>query len=184
MVEVHYGFGRPEYYLTKWQMIEFRKYAYGEWIQTFATLTWTKVSICLFLIRIPATKALIRPLQASIAFLLLSNVVLTVLWIVQCRPVDAAWDSDVQGNCFGRGQLERIIISQASREQQSSQSSARGLRRANRIAVISAISDFAFASYPVLIFWKVQMKMKTKIALCCLMGVGILYVLSPTPPVS
>lgn len=79
------------FYLTKWQIIEFQKYTYGEWIQTFATLMWTKVSICFFLMRIPATKALIRPLQASIVFLIVSNIILTVLWIVQCRPLHAAW---------------------------------------------------------------------------------------------
>ena len=45
---------------------------------------------------------------------------------------------------------------------------------ADSTAVISAVSDFAFASYPILILWKVQMKVQTKIALCCLMGVGVL----------
>ena len=113
-MQLHYGLGRPQYYLTKWHLIEIRKYAYGEWIQTFATLMWTKVSICLFLRRIPATKVLIRPLDVSIVFLILSNVIITILWIVQCRPVDAAWNSNLQGSCFSRGQLERIVIAQAS----------------------------------------------------------------------
>ena len=114
VVEVHYGFGRPDYYLTQWQLIEFKKYTYGEWIQTFATLMWTKISISLFLMRIPATKALIRPLQGAVIFLALSNIILTILWIAQCRPVAAAWDNNIKGTCFGRGQLERIIIAQAS----------------------------------------------------------------------
>lgn len=59
---VHYGLGRSDHYLTTWQIVEFRKYTFGEWIQTFATLMWTKISICLFLMRIPISKALIRPL--------------------------------------------------------------------------------------------------------------------------
>ena len=113
-VQLHYGLGRPQYYLTEWHLIEIRKYAYGEWIQTFATLMWTKVSICLFLRRIPVTKVLIRPLEISVVFLLVSNVIITILWIVQCRPVDAAWNSYLQGSCFSRGQLERIVIAQAS----------------------------------------------------------------------
>ena len=113
-MEIHYGFGRHAYYLTEWQLIEFRKYAYGEWIQTFATLMWTKVSICLFLRRIPATKILIRPLEVAIGFLILSNIIITILWIVQCRPVDAAWNSNIEGSCFSKGQLERVIIAQAS----------------------------------------------------------------------
>lgn len=151
-VEVHYGFGRPQYYLTEWQIIEFRKYTYGEWIQTFATLMWTKISICLFLLRIPVTKALIRPLQGAVVFLAISNGILTILWIAQCRPVAAAWNNNIMGFCFSRGQQERIIIAQA---------------------IISIVSDFTLASYPILILWNVQMKLKTKIALCCLMGVGV-----------
>lgn len=116
-VEVHYGFGRRKYYLTAHQLQEFQKYTYGEWIQTFATLMWTKVSICLFLLRIPFSKYLIRPLQAALVFLILSNVVLTILWIVQCQPVAKAWDSSLHGRCFSKGQKESIIFAQASKLQ-------------------------------------------------------------------
>jgi len=114
-VEIHYGFGRSMFYLNKHQLLEFGKYVYGEWIQTFATLMFTKVSICLFLLRIPVTKVLIRPLQAAIAFLVVSNVVLTLMWIFQCTPVDAAWNSEIQSTsrCFSRGELQRIIMAQA-----------------------------------------------------------------------
>ncbi|MCJ1469741.1 hypothetical protein MMC07_008382 [Pseudocyphellaria aurata] len=152
-VELQYGFGRHQSYLNDHQLQEFNKYGYGEWIQTFITLMWTKVSICLFLLPIPNSKALIRPLQAAIVFLILSHVILTLLWILQCLPVAAAWDLTIHGKCFSKGQKERIIIAQA---------------------VISAVSDFAFASYPILILWKVQLKRKTKIGLCCLMGLGVI----------
>ncbi|KAG8529629.1 uncharacterized protein KY384_005109 [Bacidia gigantensis] len=113
-VEIHYGFGRPQYYLTEWQLIEFKKYTYGEWIQTFFTLMWTKVSICLFLLRIPVTKRLIRPLQASVVFLLVSNVVLTIIWIAQCKPVDRAWNEHKKGSCLSKGELQRVIMAQAN----------------------------------------------------------------------
>jgi len=116
LVEIHYGFGRSMFYLNQHQLLEFGKYVYGEWIQTFATLMFTKVSICLFLLRIPVTKVLIRPLQAAVAFLVVSNVVLTLMWIFQCTPVDAAWNSEKQSTsrCFSRGELQRIIMAQAS----------------------------------------------------------------------
>ena len=51
---------------------------------------------------------------------------------------------------------------------------ATAIRLADLTIVISAVSDFAFSSYPILILWKVQMKLRTKIGLCCLMGVGVL----------
>lgn len=114
-VEVHYGFGRHKVSLTPLQIQEFQKYTFGEWIQTFATLMWTKVSICLFLLRIPVQKYFIRPLQAALVILILSNVVLTILWIVQCQPVAAAWDDSIEGKCFSKFQKECIIFAQASK---------------------------------------------------------------------
>ena len=113
-VEVHYGFGRHQYYLSQYQLYKFQKYTWGEWIQTFATLMWTKVSICLFLLRIPTSKALIRPLQAAVVFLILSNAILTLLWILQCQPVNAAWNKSVKGKCFSKSQLKQIVFIQAS----------------------------------------------------------------------
>lgn len=113
-VEVHYGFGRHKQYLTSHQLQEFNKYTWGEWIQTFATLMWTKVSICLFLLRIPVQKWLIRPLQAALVILIVSNVILTILWITQCRPVAAAWDESLQGICFSKDQIRSIVFAQAS----------------------------------------------------------------------
>ena len=113
VVEVHYGFGRHKAYLTAHQLQEFQKYTYGEWIQTFTTLMWTKVSICLFLLRIPFTKYLVRPLQIALGVLIVSNIILTVLWIVQCRPIAAVWDKSIDGQCFSKGQVQGIIFAQA-----------------------------------------------------------------------
>ena len=83
-------------------------------LKTFATLMFTKVSICLFLLRITVTKSFIRPLQAAIIVLVLSNIILSLAWIFQCTPhLDKAWNDEMPGKCFSKGQLERIIISQA-----------------------------------------------------------------------
>lgn len=115
LVEVHNGFGRHVQYLNPHQLQEFQKYTYAEWIQTFATLMWTKVSICLFLLRIPVAKWLIRPLQVALVMLIVSNVILTILWIVQCRPLAAAWDESLEGVCLSKDQLRSIIFAQASK---------------------------------------------------------------------
>ncbi|KAL8713683.1 MAG: hypothetical protein Q9220_002209 [cf. Caloplaca sp. 1 TL-2023] len=150
-VEVHYGFGKHQRFLTAHELHEFRKYTYGEWIQTFATLMWTKVSICLFLIRLPQSKALKRPLQWVVAFLLFSNTILTVLLIMQCQPLHAAWDDS--GRCLSLSAKESIVLTQA---------------------VISVVSDFAFAALPVFFLWRTQIDLKTKIGLWVLMGLGVL----------
>lgn len=154
IVEVHYGFGRHKADLSQWQYIEFMKYSYGEWIQTFQTLMFNKISICFFLLRIPVEKHLIRPIQAAIVALVVSNVVLTLLWILQCNPVAKAWNAKTPGTCFTNAQLQRIIISQA---------------------LISIISDFVLALFPIVLLWKVQIAPRIKAGLCTLMGLGLMY---------
>jgi len=115
--EFSLGYGTHTYYISEQSYIQFQKYSYGEWIQTFATLMWTKVSICLFLLRIPVAKSLVRPLQAMIFVLIVSNIVLTLLWILQCSPVYAAWDVTIQksADCFSKWRLQQIILAQASK---------------------------------------------------------------------
>lgn len=152
-VEVHYGFGRHRIDLTHWQYIEFMKYSYGEWIQTFQTLMFNKISICFFLLRIPVEKHLIRPIQGAIIVLIVSNIILTLVWILQCNPVASAWNKDTSGSCFTDAQLQRIIISQA---------------------LISIISDFVLALFPIVLLWKVQIAPRIKIGLCTLMALGLM----------
>ncbi|KAL8825427.1 MAG: hypothetical protein Q9170_007794 [Blastenia crenularia] len=152
--QIGYGFGRPAYYLTEHGLQEFMKYAYGEWLQTFATLTFTKISICLLLLRITITKAFIIPLYAAIGILAVSNVILSLCWIFQCTPhLDKAWNTKMPGHCFSKGQLERIIISQA---------------------IISIISDYFLSAFPIFILRKVQISFRSKVGLCLLMGLGVI----------
>lgn len=153
VVQVHYGFGRHKYYLKEWQYIEFSKYSYGEWIQTFQTLMFTKLSICLLLLRIPVEKHFIRPIQFAIVFLIVTNIVLTLLWIFQCNPIAGAWNKSAPSKCFTDAQLSRIIISQA---------------------LISIISDFALALFPIALLWKVQINLRIKAGLCALMALGLM----------
>ncbi|KAL6714046.1 hypothetical protein ACLMJK_008540 [Lecanora helva] len=154
-VLVHYGTGRHKYYLKDWEYIENQKYSYGEWIQTFQTLMFTKISICFFLLRIPVKKYFIRPIQVAIVALIVSNIVLTLLWILQCNPVARAWNKQTPGTCFTDAQLQRIIISQA---------------------IISAISDVVLALFPIALLWKVKIELRIKMGLCALMGLGLITV--------
>lgn len=114
-VEFHYGYGHHRYYIDGPAYSRFAYYSYGEWIQTFVTLMWTKISICFFLSRIPATKVLRTPLFNAIIVLFISNLILTLLWILQCIPVQATWDLTISGKCFTKSQLLEIILAQGSK---------------------------------------------------------------------
>ena len=152
IVQLHYGWGRHQDCLSEWHLIEFTKYDFGEWIQTFQTLMFTKLSICFFLLRIPVEKKYIRSIPGMVIFLIITNIVLTLVWIFQCNPVSGAWNSTVPAKCFTYAQLERIIISQA---------------------IISIISDFVLALFPIVLLWKIQISFNLKVGLCGLMGLGL-----------
>ena len=46
---------------------------------------------------------------------------------------------------------------------------------ADRVLVFSAITDLLLASFPILILRRLQISFRTKIALCVLMGLGVMY---------
>ncbi|KAL8825941.1 MAG: hypothetical protein Q9191_004107 [Dirinaria sp. TL-2023a] len=120
----------------------------------FATRIWITKRVGMDDWTILFACAFIRPLQAAIVVLVVSNVVLSLLWLFQCTPhLDKAWNDKMPGKCFSKGQRERIIISQA---------------------LISIISDFFLSAFPILILRKVQISYRSKIGLCLLMGLGVI----------
>ena len=70
---------------------------------------------------------------------------------MQCQPVHAAWYG--QGTCMNKRAKEGVILTQA---------------------VISIISDFVFAGFPILLLWRLQIDLKTKIGLWLLMCLGFI----------
>ena len=153
LCEIHYGFGLHREFISTSSYTAFVKYSYLEWIQTFQTLMFNKLSICLFLLRLPVKTWLIRPLQASIGILIVSNVILTFVWIFQCVPVQAIWEDSELDTCMTNAQLQRIIISQA---------------------IISIISDVVLSLFPIVLLWNVQISQRTKFGLCSLMSLGLM----------
>ena len=116
------------------------------------TLMCVKVSICFFILRLPVSKAYIRPLQLAIAVLCISHAVVVLLWVLQCIPVRSAWNPRVPGKCFSRQQRLSIVLAQA---------------------IMSIIGDFGLAFYPILIFRRLNMSLRQKIGLSLLMGLGV-----------
>ena len=132
----------------------------------------TKVSVCLMLLRISPYNHIIRPIQCLVGFLILSNIVLSLVWILQCNPVDAAWDCDKRktAKCFTQGQVQRVIMSQASKFLVCVVS----VCCCSCVSVISIISDFVLAGFPIIILRNVRINRRQKILLCGLMGLGLL----------
>ena len=80
------------------------------------------------------------------------NVILTILWILQCRPVAAAWDNRFHRECFPKHQVrvQRTILTQASKFRRFELSTRRShlgsCRNRSSFIVKFAVTDFSFAA--------------------------------------
>ena len=113
------GLGRHQYYLTATQRRDFVKYGWVDWMQTFITLMFMKISICLFILRLINSRA-VQYFMYSLIFCLVTNTVINVgLFLGICRPLYAYWRAGVEGVCFTTRQIEWIIICQGSKSSSS-----------------------------------------------------------------
>lgn len=115
MLEVDYGLGRHVKYLPPDHYEGFLKYNFLDWIQVFITLALSKISICLFLLRISKFERWRWFLFGLIGFLVLTHVPLTLLFILQCIPLQKNWETveeAVPGHCMSKKAVEKIIIVQ------------------------------------------------------------------------
>ena len=112
MTEVFYGLGRHHRYLSPYNYAHYLKFDYLDWIQVFATLALSKISVCQFLLRLSKFDRLRRFLQGLIVFIILTHIPLTLLMIFQCHPVQKYWNQSLPGSCFRKDEVEKIVISQ------------------------------------------------------------------------
>jgi len=170
MTEVFYGLGRHHRYLSPYQYAHYLKFDYLDWIQVFANLALSKISICQFLLRLSKFDHLRRFLQGLIVIIILTHLPLTLLMIFQCHPVQKYWNQTLPGSCFRKDTVEKIVISQGGMW-----GSRRNVRLLLILAVISIVTDFIGALFPMFLIWNVDIRFRSKVGLCLLMGLGILY---------
>ena len=115
--EVINGLGRHEYYLEPSQRRNYQALAWADWVQVFITLLLTKISICLFLLRIVASSKVKRLMYGLIVFMVLFTAVCVFLFLGICRPLKAYWDVGVKGTCLSDRQVESIVIAHGGRLQ-------------------------------------------------------------------
>lgn len=112
--EVSNGLGRHRFYLPAKSYLKFLKYDYLDWAQVFATLALSKISICLFLLRLSSFRQLRLWLYGLIIFLVTSHVPFLFLMLFQCSPARKYWTNPLEGPgaCFSKATVETIIIVQ------------------------------------------------------------------------
>ena len=115
MLEVWFGLGRHVQYLPADHYVGFLKYNFLDWVQVFITLALSKISICLFLLRISKFERWRYFLFGLIAFLVLTHLPLTLLFLLQCIPLNKNWSTSVPGHCFSKRAVEKIIVVQGGK---------------------------------------------------------------------
>ena len=98
--QVAVGGGRHEYYLTPPQIIESLKWVDFSEFLLFWSAAFTKISICIFVMRIPNSKRLNYLLYSLMALVTFANGAAVIVFLAQCRPLEALWDPAVNGNCW------------------------------------------------------------------------------------
>ncbi len=152
VTEVSYGLGQHRIDLSVEQYRNFLKYYYLDTAQFFIALATCKISICLFLLRLSQFNKLKRVLYGLILFLIVTHLALFFLNVFQCSPVDKVWNLDDPGKCFSQQMVMNILIAQG---------------------VFSFLTDFICAAFPIVLLRNLKIRKRSKIALCSLMGLGI-----------
>ncbi|KAJ5332775.1 hypothetical protein MYU51_009099 [Penicillium brevicompactum] len=112
-----------------------------------------KLAILAFLVQIRGRHEK-KPWLLIVLGVLIGAINIAVLGTIlgQCQPMHKLWDDSVEGTCDpGRKINQNYSFFQAS---------------------FNSFTDAVLATYPVHLFWKLQMKLRIKIALSILMGLG------------
>lgn len=102
---IHHGLGRHIYYLslTPGFLADFNqamKWHFFAEMSTFFSLFFTRISVCLFLLRIFGASPYWRwTLYCAIAFIAVTNTSSITILIAECRPLRRNWDLSVPGKC-------------------------------------------------------------------------------------
>ena len=110
--EVYYGLGRHRYYVPKEKYTIYMKFNYIDWAQCFVALAVSKISVCLFLLRLSHFNRLRHVLHGLIGFLFVTHLACLLLFLLQCIPVNKAWVEEAPGKCFSKEMIMNIIIAQ------------------------------------------------------------------------
>lgn len=94
------GIGRHTFYLSTSELITATKWAKLA-LFFFVIISWMiKISISVFIVRLANN----RSLKWSLTILMSIFTMMTLAWVIvflaQCRPIQAVWDSTIDGSCW------------------------------------------------------------------------------------
>jgi hypothetical protein len=153
---VAYGEGRHMYYLSDSDLMNASKWSQLSIIPNLFSSTISRVSLCLFIMRIVDRILMYRIfLWTIIVITSLSNLA-SIIWLLgECQPITLLWDRNAKGQCWDIAVEGSVVVSKVG-------------------GYMTVGCDWIMALFPILILRNLNMATKTKWALAVLMGMGIL----------
>lgn len=148
------GMGKHIYCLSPQQIMDTAEWSLLAQIFISIDLGLTKISVCIFILRVikNAQRKLTRFIWVLVSFVVATHIVQIVLFTIECRPIEAVWNPLIKGRCFSVHVTYMIAYLNFSLE---------------------AFADLVCAGIAIIVIQRLQMDIRTKLALCFLMGLGI-----------
>ncbi|KAJ5238474.1 hypothetical protein N7468_003093 [Penicillium chermesinum] len=135
-------------------MIQVHKYVYILFCLYLWAALAVKCSLTVFIMRLFPTKWVKRAGWAIIAVMILVTVSGEIPLIVQCNPIEGAWDPNVKNaKCFSPKTLEYIQLYQA---------------------ILMLIFDVLIVALPIPTVWKLQMPLSRRLVVIGLFSLGLI----------
>ncbi|PGH18780.1 hypothetical protein AJ79_00193 [Helicocarpus griseus UAMH5409] len=151
--ETYHGLGRHFLAIDMEDFPTFGKYIFFNAIFLVTGISLVKISLGFFLLRVAQHSRWRKFIIFMIAFLVLFTLASLGTLIFQCLPVAAAWDMNLRptAKCLTPNTYLHIGIFNSS---------------------VNIATDVIFATIPIPMFFKIQVKMRRKIILMVILGLG------------
>ena len=102
MNSYHHGIGRHSYYMTSDQISQTFKWLWAAKSTNLLAVFLVKVSICLSFLRLVPPKGIHQAvIHALITALGPSVILMSLIYFLECRPIQKVWKPEIPGTCFG-----------------------------------------------------------------------------------
>lgn len=152
-IAVSWGFGRHLASLDPVRVVQALKYDYIQQPLHVMSSPFGRISFALFLVEILLKKITRRGFLYSLMVLQFAvNGATATIILAQCRPVQALWNHEIKGHCLNPRVQEYYSLFQGS---------------------FNVVTDFILAVFPATFIWRLKMKLRRKIGLMLVLGLGI-----------
>lgn len=117
-LEIPLGSGAHIATLGVLQITEQLKWVYITELFLFLVLCATKVSICLFVLRLKQTDKFLRWfLYFLMSGLVITTIPVVVVWFAQCQPIHSFWDGNLTTKCWSQTIYNNLIWLQVGKSE-------------------------------------------------------------------